>query len=284
MNTPDPLAPSNSDATSQEHVTAPEPAVATAAVDQTRSEPLARHASGCGAIPAAVVPATATPVQGPEPAGGPTVRYSNTVRLSVPIVADGETIRALEAVADPTATARLETVAQRVGLVPPSAHHTWAIGWSGPASAPDRRLVWYDPDKLRGIRAMIDTVAAAHPALSEVTVVQGAGWDDWGVYFTADNRDGADGPDEVEDGEADTPASDAMVGGGSDEETGEREVAGERLLEEPVPMAERGAGTPVDAAEPKQPALARRAGGGERVLVDPVGHHEPPFSAGENLR
>lgn len=170
----------------------------------------------------------------PQPATRPTISYGSGVRLSVPVIADSETIHALYTAAQTTAVAELRAVAEDLGLTPPTEHHTWAIGWTGPVSEPDRRLVWYDPDKLHAIDAMIDRITAEHPDLTAMIVIQGACWDDWVVAFTADDLEAEDDPGTA-GGETGIPAASGDSSTALDGSEG-RDDPKTRLVDVPLPQ------------------------------------------------
>lgn len=124
------------------------------------------------------------------PARTPPIRvdYTPGVVLGIPVVAEGEAIGRLYDYAQTASGPSLSDVARQLGITPPSTQHRWAIGWSAPAGPePTPRLVWYDPDKLAGIDAMVRRIAAEHPHVTEVIVAQGPGWSDWTVAFCGED-------------------------------------------------------------------------------------------------
>lgn len=121
----------------------------------------------------------------------PLVVYRPSVVLSLPIVADRDVIDQLYDYAQTASGLSLSTAARQLGITPPSSRHRWAVGWSAPTDPElPSRLVWYDPDKLASIDATVRRIAAEHPEVDEVTVVQGTGWDDWAVTVAGPPRHG----------------------------------------------------------------------------------------------
>lgn len=112
------------------------------------------------------------------------VHFAPGLALSIPIIADRDVIDQLYAYAGTAAGAEVRAYALRLGITEPSDQHEWTIGWSSPGPDRPARLVWYQPDKLARIEAEVRAAIRTHPDADEITVAQGAGWDEIDLRIT----------------------------------------------------------------------------------------------------
>lgn len=109
----------------------------------------------------------------------PTVRYHHTVVLGIPLGVDGHVYNEIDSQFSLAAPPELAAYAQRLGANPPTTEPGWLIGRQQSTCAHNNgTLVWWRPDKLDAIDSMVEAATQDDPELTDLTVMQGPGWDE----------------------------------------------------------------------------------------------------------